>query len=341
MQPKWTGSATAAVRRPAGPVAAAGALLGAGVAWALWPTLRGVESRWSTDPRYAHGYVVLGFVLLLLWLRRRDFPASRLRPSWWGVAAVAAGAALYLAGGALALGWSEGLSLLAFLAGLCLATGGRPLLAWALPAVGFLVFLLPLPYRVETAMSQPLQRFATKTGTYAIQTLGFPAAAEGNVIRLDGGPIGVAEACSGLGMLFTFVATSAGAALLLKRPWPDKALVLLASVPIAVAANVSRIVGTGVVHECVSPAASERFHDVSGWLMMPVALALLFVVLKAADLLIVRGPSPAPTPTPAPAPSVTKPATAAATAPAVARPNRGKPGPWPTPDDFIKGSLRP
>ena len=43
------------------------------VFWALWPVLTGMAHRWSTDPRYAHGYLVPLFSLALLWIRRETF----------------------------------------------------------------------------------------------------------------------------------------------------------------------------------------------------------------------------------------------------------------------------
>ena len=57
-------------------------------------------------------------------------------------------------------------------------------------------------------------------------------------------------------------------------------LIVLSAIPIAVFANVLRITLTGVLHETVgSKAANFVFHDVAGWLMIPLALALLALEL--------------------------------------------------------------
>ena len=74
--------------------------------------------------------------------------------------------------------------------------------------------------------------------TKSLQTLGLPALAEGNTIILNQARIGVVEACSGLSMLLVFFAISTGMALLVKRPWLDR-LVLIAS-GIAVAGTAAR-----------------------------------------------------------------------------------------------------
>src|SRR5207302_5972511 len=91
--------------------------------------------------------------------------------------------------------------------------GGRRLGLWLVPAAAVLLFMFPPPFQVETALAGPLQQLATAVGTYALQTLGFAAVAEGNVIVVGDYRIGVLEACSGLGMLSDFFALPTTAAL--------------------------------------------------------------------------------------------------------------------------------
>src|SRR5262249_56384836 len=90
--------------------------------------------------------------------------------------------------------------------------GGWSSCRWALPAVAFLAFMIPLPYRLEVMVADPLQRLATTTSTFALQTLGLPALAEGKVILLNEVKIGIVEACSGLRMMMIFFAISTAVA---------------------------------------------------------------------------------------------------------------------------------
>ena len=60
-------------------------LLGVCLLWAYWPTLCAMVKRWSTDPCYAHGYLVPIFALALLWLRRDQLAAHASRSSWGGL----------------------------------------------------------------------------------------------------------------------------------------------------------------------------------------------------------------------------------------------------------------
>ena len=199
--------------------------------------------------------------------------------------------ALRLAGAMLFLPWLDAISLLPALAALAVLLGGWAALRWSWPAIAFLAFMPPLPYRLQLALGGPLQRIATQASTYLLQTVGVPATSEGNVIILNTTRLGVVEACSGLSMLVTFFALATAVALVARRPWPDKLLIIASAVPIAVASNVARITVTALLFEAAQDRAAQLvFHDLAGWLMMPVALAMLGAELAVLDRLLVARP---------------------------------------------------
>ena len=215
--------------------------------------------------------------------------------STWGLAFVGLGAAIQLVGGYFRIGTIEGLALLPYLGGLALLLGGWRILDWAWPSIGFLAFMIPLPWRVENALGPPLQSIATMVSTYLLQTLGFMAFAEGNVIQLNEARIGVVEACSGLSMLITFIALSTAAALVVKRPLLDRIVLVASSIPVALLANIARITLTGILHEMVGGhAASTFYHDLAGWLMIPLALVLYWIEIWVLSRLLIETKHEAP-----------------------------------------------
>lgn len=267
----------------------------AGLVWAYWPTWRTMSQQWAHNPQYSHGFLVPIFSLALLWWRRGMLQQANFSSSWWGLVLIAVGLTLRLASALIYFDWFDYVSLLPLLAGLCLLIGGRQLFAWAWPGILFLGFMLPLPYRVETALALPLRRIATLSSTFVLQTLGLPALAEGNVIRIDDIEIGVVEACSGLSMLLVFFALSTAVALLVQRPLWEKLVVLLSALPIAVVANVVRISLTGLLHVKVGGEVADAFfHDFAGWLMMPLALALMWLELQITGRVFLPPPGEAP-----------------------------------------------
>jgi exosortase len=199
------------------------------------------------------------------------------------------GVLLRLLGAFFFVSWLEMVSLLPLLLGVSLLLGGWPALRGSWVAIGFLVFMLPLPFRVETAVSGPLQQVASGISAYVLQVLGLAAFREGNVIIVNDYRIGVVEACNGLGMLLLFFALATGMILLIRRPWTDRVILLLSAAPIAIVSNVARIVVTSALYEVAGQRWGDLIlHDLSGWLMMPLALGMFCLELKVLSFLLVE-----------------------------------------------------
>jgi exosortase len=263
------------------------AVLLAVLTWTYWPSLVHQVQRWSGDPQYTHGYVVPLFCAIVLWFRRDRFPTGCARISWLGLPLLLLAGVQRLAGSVFAYEWLEVGSLLPALAGVLLLALGPAVTRWSWPALAFLLFVLPWPWQFDQLLTYPLRRVATVCSTYALQTLGLPAIARGNIIYInDSPPVGVVEACSGLGMLMTFFALSAALALVVRRPLLDRVVLFLSAVPVGVLMNVLRITVTVFLFEKANPElARVVFHDVAGWVMMPLALAVLWLELLLLDRL--------------------------------------------------------
>jgi exosortase/archaeosortase family protein len=89
-------------------------------------------------------------------------------------------------------------------------------------------------------------------------------------------------------MLYAFFALTVGACMMINRTWTEKVVIGLSAIPIAIVANCIRIIATGIAFEYFDPEIAEHiFHDVAGWLMMPLGFAILLGVLGILDRLIV------------------------------------------------------
>jgi exosortase len=269
------------------------AVLVVALLWSYWPVLAGMTQRWETDSRYAHGYLVPAFALALLWIRRSRLEPATCRPNLMGLVLILVGSVIRLAGAVGYIEWLDAISLLPTLAGIVLLLGGVAALRWAWPSVMFLAFMIPLPFSIEMAMGWPLQRLATEISTYALQTCGIAAVGEGNVIVLESGQIGVVEACSGLSMLILFFAIATGVALVVSRPLVDRLLIVASAIPIALIANITRITVTGLLQEAFGAHLAHLvFHDLAGYLMMPLALLMLWTELALLARLLIEVPEP-------------------------------------------------
>ena len=252
---------------------------------------------WSNNADYSHGYLVPIFAAYILWSNRGSLHRSNEGNSEnvlsnsglaLGASLLGAGLLMRLAGIYMRIQTLEGISIVPFILGAITILYGRRAARWGAPAVLFLLFMIPLPGILSGQLSGLLQTIATQVSTFSFQTLGIPAFAEGNVITLSKGQIGVAEACSGLRMLYAFFALTVGACMMINRTWTEKVVIGLSAIPIAIVANCIRIIATGIAFEYFDPEIAEHvFHDVAGWLMMPLGFAILLGVLGILDRLIV------------------------------------------------------
>jgi exosortase len=243
-------------------------------------------------PDYGHGFFVPIFAAFLLWQRQEMVDPWPTRGTWWGMAFFAVFALIRWLN--LFFNYERDIdSLLPFLLGVTLVLGGWRALRWAWPSILFLIFMVPLPDFLAAALGGKLQRVATIMSVYVLQTLGVPAIALGdasNVIQLSApnNQLEVARACSGLRMMTLFFAICVGASFLLRETFWKKIILVFSAVPIAVISNVVRIVVTGMLMEWIGHDVGLYFHDKAGWMMMPLAMLMIWGELSLLSSLLIE-----------------------------------------------------
>jgi exosortase len=269
------------------------------LALAYGPNLLNLSHTWHTDDNYQHGFLVIPIALFILWRRFVEIPwESDLglgTSPWWGWALLATSLVVRAIAYERSLQWVETATVLPAIVGLTWAFGGWPLLYRAWPAIFFLVFMLPLPSTVNELIALPLQRIAATGSNFILQLSGFWVVQQGNVLQLatpfGPRPMDVALACSGLKMLMTLAATVTATVMLVPLPLWKRATLLVSAVPIALISNISRIVVTGWCYYYIEGESGKHWaHDISGWMMMPLALVLVGLELEVLSWL-----TPAPT----------------------------------------------
>jgi exosortase len=264
--------------------------VGAALLASYLPSVRALVELWWAEPNYSHGFLVAPIAALILWQRRDQLARVEPRPSaagWLAVLAILALRAYLYERNEM---WMEQATIPAMVGALVLAFGGWRMLAWALPGVAFLAFLLPLPPRINVIMAGPLQAMATIASTALLQATGLPVLSEGNVIYVGTVPLEVARACNGLSMLLSFVTLITATTILVRtRPLWERVVLMASTVPIALVANILRIAATAWAYHAFGPKFGDKIaHDTAGWLMMPIALVLVWIELKAFAWLVVE-----------------------------------------------------
>ena len=211
---------------------------------------------------------------MFLYIRQDLFPGLDRPAIWRGLALILMSVALRILGAVIYVDAIDAWSMLFLIAGVVWLFCGTGVLKWAAPAIGFLFFMIPIPYQAERALSLELQKVATKISSWTLQFIGQPAITEGNTIILSGHPLGVEEACSGMRIFMGSIALAFAYMILVRRTWWERGLLLFFVVPVALASNALRIVCTALLFK-YTQIDHKVAHDVSGYIMIPVAALLV------------------------------------------------------------------
>jgi exosortase len=253
--------------------------------WLYIPMLAHLAAQWWNDPNFSHGFFVPLFSIFVIWQERARLGALNPRPSWLGLLFLGFGLCVLIVGQMGAELFLSRLSLLIVLAGLIVLFLGwnsfRALLfPWA-----FLLLMIPVPAIVFNQITFPLQLLASKVASTTLPWMGVPVLREGNVIILPAMALEVAEACSGIRSLMSLTTLAVIYGYLMERRVGVRVLLAVASVPIAVAANSLRIVGTGLLVQYWDPEKAEGFfHEFSGWLIFVISLVMLYLLHRAVRI---------------------------------------------------------
>jgi len=237
-------------------------------------------SDWWTQPALSYGLLIPPLALYIASLRRDvtfSIPAKR---SWSGCWLVAFASLVFLAGSLSAEFFLSRISLVLLLAGLVWTFWGLARLRTLAFPFLLLATMVPLPQLVYNTLSAPLQLFASRVATDLAQVLGVTVYRDGNIIQLAQISLGVAEACSGLSSLSAMVVASLLLGFLAAASIAGRILLLVLSVPLAIAVNVVRVTGTAVLADYQTDFALGFYHAFSGWLVFLVGLGALWALSK-------------------------------------------------------------
>ena len=248
------------------------------VGWLYLPIIGRLAVQWWHDPNFSHGFFVPAFAGFVLWQDRERISKLTVKPSWWGLPVILVGLMMLVLGDLGAELFVSRTSLLVLIAGLVTFLLGWNYLHAVLFPLAFLILMIPIPAIVFNQITFPLQLFASKIASIILPLCGVPVLREGNVIGLPLMQLEVAEACSGIRSLMSLTTLAVIYGYLTESRIWMRVVLAVASLPIAVATNSLRIVGTGLLVQYWDPDKAEGFfHLFSGWLIFVMSLMMLFL----------------------------------------------------------------
>jgi exosortase len=240
------------------------------------PTMAWLWERWTLSVWHnAHGLLIPPVVAYLVYLELRSTRAP-LSSSALGFAIVIPALALHVLDTAMHTQLLSAASLVLILPGLALLLVGVARTKAILFPLAFAIFGLPIPLSLTERLHLALRYVATDATAWAVPLLGIPVYAEGTTLHLAGASLTIADACSGFSTLYAAAAMACLTAYQAEG-WQRRLLVLASAAPLALAANLVRIlILVAVVASTGVDVLKTWIHPASGMLTFALALPVIF-----------------------------------------------------------------
>lgn len=271
---------------------------------------------WWTDENYSHGLLVPFVIGFIIWAEFDELKKLVGKPQFWFGGSVIIFAIVMLLGGTLGAElFTQRISFVLMLAGIVVYFFGAKILQLLVVPFALLLFSIPIPQIIFNKIAFPLQLLASQAAVWGIRIFEVPTVRKGNVIEIlpQGATqiisLEVVEACSGIRSLMTLVTLALILAYFTREKSEPRSqhflknfefwraiILMLSAIPIAVLTNAARVTATGILTFYYGKQATEStWHDISGWLVYIVALALLmgvnFLLKKVQSFRVVNSNS--------------------------------------------------
>jgi exosortase len=231
---------------------------------------------WYQDENYSHGFLVPIISGYFFWQRWPELKDRLVKSDWLGLILIMWGVLQLLVAWLGTEYFTMRSSLIVLLAGMTLFWFGRDVFRGMTLPLGYLIFMVPIPYIIYDMLAFPLKLFVTRVSVLFLKLVGVVVMREGNIIMFPTTTLEVADACSGIRSLISLLAIAAAYAFLTKTSNVRRWIILFSAVPIAVATNALRVIITGILAQWWGAKAAEGFfHEFAGMAVFLLAMAML------------------------------------------------------------------
>ena len=151
--------------------------------------------------------------------------------------------------------------------------------------VGFLVFAVPVSFMAHATF--PLRMLGTVVSTWILNGIGIPTEQVQTAVVSTAGQgfaLDVADECSGIRSIMALMAITAVYAYIFKKHWFARLFLFAMSVPVAVAANIGRIVTIAIVARFWGQDVGMKiYHDYSGYVIFVLCVLMVMGVSGVMD----------------------------------------------------------
>ena len=246
-----------------------------------FPTLRWLINSWLYSDYYSHGFLVLPIAGAIVWARRKDMSIGV--SSCAGIWLLCIGLVLHVMGFLYISNFISAISFLIVIVGIILYFWGHQTLRVLAFPICFLIFMIPLPFLDKIGFW--MQSFSASASAGFIDLIGIQITRIGAEIHLEKASFVIGMPCSGMNGMIALLALGALFAYMLKGPFIRKAMLFLLAVPVAIFANLFRLVGLLLIgNHWGGEVAAGFLHDAFSPVFFIVAIICLVILARILRL---------------------------------------------------------
>ncbi len=245
----------------------------------FWPTFVWMAGRFdSVNSFYSHGWLIPFAAGWLIWQRREQLKTCERQASFWGLTLLVPALLIHAMATWLQVGFVSGFAMVGAIWGLVWTFWGWQTLQVLRFPMFFLLFMVPLPSILLIATSFKMKLMAAGLATNLLSAMGMAVTQAGSTIYTPTISVVVDDTCSGLRSLISLIALATLWTSLMppsSKRW-HRLTIVAAAIPIALAANMVRILTLILLSAIYGPSVAQGFvHYGSGIVVFGVALLAL------------------------------------------------------------------
>jgi len=255
------------------------ALLIASFIIAYYPVWKRLILNWYSSDEYSHGFFIVPLACFILWKKREILAEIPARPSLWGLTLVLFSLLIYLFAHFAEISTLTSFSMVLLFAGIIIYFYGFKMLKELSFPLFLLLFMIPIPAQIYSALTIPLQLFVTKVSVWLSAHVGIPIYREGNVIHLPDRTMQVVQACSGLRSIISLLTLSAILGYFTLKSNFLRSILFLSGIPAAIFVNIIRILLLiFAFHYLNYDLTTGTIHTVFGIIIFMLALVFIAII---------------------------------------------------------------
>jgi len=272
------------------PLLIQGGLLFALLLALYFPEIKDLIYHWSDKKEYSHGFLIPLISGYVVWTKRRELGMVAADPDIKGIFLLMVGITLLIVGKVAFEPYVRQLSLVVTIMGILYANLGREAMKLLLFPVGYLMFMIPIPYIVMNAVAVSLRLVDAKVTYNALHLLGIPILRDRVTLELPNISLVVADLCTGILSIVAILALAVLYAYMSFRTNIARIALVLVAVPVSIISNMFRLIVTvGLAYfygEVVLRGVIHEFHGTVNFLVTVVLLVLCGHIVRKIDLRI-------------------------------------------------------